>query len=291
MARVLVTGGTGTLGKRTVTLLRKGGWHVRVLVHRTESPEADDVVRGDVLDPSAMRAAAEGMDAVLHLAARTHARRSREYFELNVRGTENVARAAAAAECGRLVHVSTRAIDEHGGAYSRSKAAAEAAARQPGLAVTIVRLPEVYGSGDREGVDRVVDAVEGGGRVLVVGRGNDEICPVHVDAASEALVAALSAPAASGRTYTLAGRCTSVEAFAREYAHALGVRPRVVHVPRWLVRLGCVLSYVLPVPLYPDQLARLTAPKPRLSVDAVPDLGFDPDAALVLRSGCRSTSA
>jgi nucleoside-diphosphate-sugar epimerase len=215
------------------------------------------------------------------MAARTHARRAHEYFELNVRGTENVARAAAAAKCGRFVHVSTRAIAKHGGAYSRSKAAAEAAARQLGFAVTIVRLPEVYGADDREGVDRVVDALEAGGRVLVVGRGNDEIRPVHVDAASEALVAALSSTAAAGRTYTLAGRCTSVEAFAREYACARGIRPRIVHVPRWFVRLGCVLSYVLPLPLYPDQLARLTAPKPPLSVDAVLDLGFDPDAPLV----------
>jgi 2-alkyl-3-oxoalkanoate reductase len=291
MPHVLVTGGTGTLGKRTVTLLREAGWHVRVLVHRTESAEADEAVHGDVLDPSTLPAAVEGMDAVLHLAARTHARRREEYFELNVRGTENVARAAAAAECGRFVHVSTRAIDEHGGAYSRSKAAAESVARQPGLPVTIVRLPEVYGGGDREGVDRVVDALEAGRRVLVVGRGDDEICPVHVDAASEALVAALSSTASPGRTYTLAGRCRSVEAFAREYACARGIPLRIVHAPRLFVRLGCLLSYVLPLPIYPDQLARLTAPKPRLSVSAVADLGFDPDAPLVLRGGRRATSA
>ena len=64
MAAVLVTGGTGTLGRHLVPALRGAGHHVRVL-SRTTGP---DVVTGDLTTGAGLSAALDGMDVVVHAA-------------------------------------------------------------------------------------------------------------------------------------------------------------------------------------------------------------------------------
>jgi UDP-glucose 4-epimerase len=65
--RVLVTGAAGRIGREVVRLLRAGGHWVRGLDLRPS--EADDVVVGSLLEPSGLRPATDGIDAVIHLAA------------------------------------------------------------------------------------------------------------------------------------------------------------------------------------------------------------------------------
>jgi nucleoside-diphosphate-sugar epimerase len=279
MARtVLVTGAAGGLGRALIPVLRSRDWRVRALVHRRAVEAADEQVAGDLGDAASLRAGATGADAVLHLAARTHARRTADYFEANVEGTRRL----LAAGVPRFVHVSTRAIGEGGGGYSDSKRQAEQLVERSGAEWTIVRLPEVYGAGGAEGVDRIIDGARRGGAIPLVGAGTDEICPVHVDDVTAALAAALDAPA--GRTYTLAGECMTTRAFADACVGMFG-GGRVVRVPVAALRALGVASRVAPLPLYPDQLARLRAPKPPPSPEAGPDLGFAPRP---LRDGLRT---
>lgn len=269
---VLVTGGSGTVGRCLVTTLRIAGRRVRALVHQ-RAVGADEIVAGDLRDPATAARAAAGVDVVVHLAAVTHARDPRAY-DFNIDGTRTLLAAAGAGGVRRFVHVSTTAIDERGGRYSRSKAAAEAAVSGAGLEWVIVRLPEIYGAGGREGVDGIIGRARAGRPIPVVGTGSDEVCPVHVDDAVAALAAAIDAPA--GRVYTLAGDCTSVREFAREVIGLTGSRSRVVSVPVAAVAVASRLARVVPLPLYPDQLARLRAPKSRDAASARADLGFAP---------------
>jgi NADH dehydrogenase len=273
---VLVTGAAGGLGGPLLRALRGRGWRVRCLVHRRPVPLADEAVSGSLEDERSLHEAAAGVDAVLHLAARTHARHPRAYRESNVAGTRRLLAAAHAAGVGRFVHVSTRAIDESGGAYSRSKAEAERLVSAFDMATTIVRLPEVFGTGSREGVDDIIERARKRAPIPVVGSGEDVVCPIHVDDAVDALAAALDAPAAIGRTYTLAGECLTTRRFAETCAQVLGGRSRVVGVPVAALRILSLASRIFPLPLYPDQLARLRAPKPAPSRDAKADLGFAP---------------
>jgi nucleoside-diphosphate-sugar epimerase len=115
-----------------------------------------------------------------------------------------------------------------------------------------------------------------GSVIPVVGRGADVLCPVHVEDVTGPLVEALSAPAAAGRAYTLAGDCHTAREVAEACAQARGGRARVVGVPVSAVRLACAGARFLPLPLYPDQLARLRAEKPGPSPQARADLGFAP---------------
>jgi nucleoside-diphosphate-sugar epimerase len=233
-------------------------------------------VPGDLADAPSLRAGATGASAVLHLAAQTHARRERDYRAINVDGTAHMLQAAQVAGVERFVHVSTRAVSPDGGAYSRSKLEAEELVRSAPLEDVIVRLPEVYGAGGREGIDDMLRRARAGSPIPVVGRGTELLCPVHVDDVTGPLVAALSAPAAAGRTYTLAGDCHTAREVAEACARAHGGRSRIVGVPSALVVLACAGARILPLPVYPDQLARLKAEKSEPSPDAGDDLGFAP---------------
>jgi 2-alkyl-3-oxoalkanoate reductase len=283
MARVvLVTGAAGGLGHAIVPALRTHGWRVRCLVHRRPVPDADEATAGDLADAGSLRRAATSAQVVLHLAARTHARFPSNYRETNVDGTCRMLDAARDAGVGRFVYVSTRAIDEAGGPYSRSKRAAERLVEVSRLEWSIVRLPEVYGVGGAEGVDDIIDRARRGAPIPVVGAGADVVCPLHVGDVVSALVAALDAPAAAGMVYTLAGECLTVREFARACIETFGGRSRIVGVPVAMLRALGVVARVAPIPLYPDQLARLRASKPPRSPEAEHDLGL---ALIPLREG------
>jgi 2-alkyl-3-oxoalkanoate reductase len=259
-----------------VPLLRDGGWRVRALTRRRSVPAADEAARGDLGDPESLRRAASGTDAVIHLAAVTHARSARAYELVNVDGTRELLSAAGTAGIRRFVHVSTRAISPTGGWYSASKHRAEELVRAAGLPFVIVRLPDVYGAGGHEGVDRALEAARSGRRVPMVGRGEDEVCPVHVDDALSAIVQAVSSPQALGKTYTLAGECVSFRELLETEAATRGVPANLAPVPRSLVALAGVAARAIPLPLFPDQLARLQAPKPPPTPEAESDLAFRP---------------
>ena len=272
---VLVTGAAGGVGRALLPALRNAGWRTRALVHRRAAAEADETAAGDLADLPSLRGALQGADALVHLAAVTHARRAQAYEAVNVAGTRSLLAAARASDVSRLVHVSTRAIDPSGGAYSRSKAEAEHVVRESGVPFTIVRLPELYGAGGREGADGVIARIRAGRPVPLVGDGSHEICPIALDDAVAALVSALAAGAA-GKTYTLAGECMSLRTFVERCSAVVGRRPRIVGLPVPVVTALSAAARVAPLPLYPDQLSRLRAPKPSASADARRDLGFDP---------------
>jgi dTDP-4-dehydrorhamnose reductase len=154
MQRLLVTGGCGYLGRELVARAPARRWTVRAT--RFERPPCGDAewVRVDVRDAAAVRAAVEGVDAIVHTAYRQGAGEG----EVNVAGSEAVARASGGR---RLVHLSTdlvfrgdrgryREEDEPDpvNSYGRSKAEAErrVAGRRPDA--TLVRTSLIYGGAE-----------------------------------------------------------------------------------------------------------------------------------------------
>jgi NAD dependent epimerase/dehydratase len=125
--RVLVTGAGGFIGSHLVAELVERGASVRALIRYTSrgdrgalawlDGDLDDqveVVLGDVRDAESVAAATKGTDVVLHLAAQIAIPYSyvnpRDFFETNVLGTFNVARAALDNGVGRVVHTSTSEV-------------------------------------------------------------------------------------------------------------------------------------------------------------------------------------
>lgn len=109
--KVLVTGGTGFLGRHVIRELVAAGHEVAALV-RTESyslqRDGATQVVGDVLDRYAVRAAAEGQEGIVHLAGVVdHKGEPSRLYEVHIEGTRNVVAAASEAKVTRLVHMSS----------------------------------------------------------------------------------------------------------------------------------------------------------------------------------------
>jgi NADH dehydrogenase len=270
--RVLVTGASGGLARALMPLLRRSGWTIRALTHRSPVIGADETVEGDVTDRESMVRAVRGVDAVIHLAAATHARRASAYERVNLRGTEVTVGAAAEAGAPRLVFVSTRANSREGGAYSRSKRRAEDAVMSSGLQHIVIRLPEVYGLGGREGVDAIIDSARRGAAILIPGGGPHLLSPLHADDVNSVLAGALENRVR--RDYTLCGETITVEGFARLCLGAFDSGSRIVRLPAAAVRAVSVPARFAPLPLYPDQLDRLQAPKAPCTAQAERDFGI-----------------
>ena len=167
---VLVTGASGFVGRHVVPALLGAGWSVRRAVRSPEGM-ADEVVIESIGPDTDWQAALEGVDAVVHLAARVHHKHEEHavqlYRNVNIAGTLHLARCAATAGVGQFIFVSTVLV--HGrsnegrppfseddiltprGLYGMSKAAAEAGlrtlARDSDMKISVIRPPLVYGAG------------------------------------------------------------------------------------------------------------------------------------------------
>lgn len=182
--KILLTGGTGFLGKNVARCLARRGHALRLLARAGSDlgglPAEAEIVRGDATDLGSMRRAAEGCEAVVHMAAlvKMWVPDPGRFEAVNVGGFRN-ALAAARASRARLVYTSSfiavgpagpEPADEsriHAGevfrnAYERTKARAEAEARAAAAAgedLLILYPGVVYGPGDLTDGNLVVGMV------------------------------------------------------------------------------------------------------------------------------------
>lgn len=157
MARILVTGATGFIGRHLVPALSEGG-HEVVEAGRQPSKEAATFFAvGNIDALTDWRAALDGVDAVVHLAGLAHRETEDEaqFFAVNDAGTRRLVAACEAAGVKTVVSVSSIAAREAeqnlepASAYGRSKLAGEAHLRHfagEDRAGIVIRPPLVYGS-------------------------------------------------------------------------------------------------------------------------------------------------
>ena len=142
MASVLVTGGTGRLGRRVVRALAADGHPVRILSRESAAPPVPgaDVVVADLGTGVGLPEAVAGATAVVHCA--TDPRNSRA---VDVAGTERLLEAARDAGRPHLVSVSIVGVDRIPVSYYRAKLAAEEAVARSGLPWTLLRTTQFHG--------------------------------------------------------------------------------------------------------------------------------------------------
>lgn len=146
---ILITGGTGFLGRQVVELLLAAKTPVRVLARRRDAflqAKGAEIVLGDVTERETLPQAFAGVKTVIHMAGRVERTQGAadELYSVHVDGTRNVLREAARAKVARFVHVSTS------GARAVSEKPDPIRSEESGFATEVVRsfpyyLSKIYG--------------------------------------------------------------------------------------------------------------------------------------------------
>ncbi len=265
--RSVVTGGGGFLGRYIVDELLAAGDEVVSLArgHYAELNRAGVTsVRCDLRDGAEVARALKGADRVFHVAARVGVWGPwREYYDVNVTGTENVIEACRANGVGKLVYTSSPSVvfdgRDHCGVdesypypetwlspYPRSKKLAEEkvlAANGGGLMTVSLRPHLIWGKGDTSLIPRVMDRARRG-KLVRVGTGRNKVDIIHVRNAARAHVLAAESAACAGKAYFLSqGKPVVLWEFIGEILDRAGIRPVRKAIPFEVAyRLGAALE-------------------------------------------------
>jgi uncharacterized protein YbjT (DUF2867 family) len=288
--RVTVFGGSGFLGREIVGRLAADGAQVRVAVRHpdravflTEAGTAGRIVPvyADVWDEASVAPAVAGADAVVNTVGHYVARGRATFAAIHGQGALHVARAAAAAGVGRLVHISGLGADPASASpYVRARGLGERLVKDAFPGATILRPSVMFGP-----EDAFLNRLAALARVLPVlplfGRGATRLQPVYVGDVAEAVARALATPAATGRVYELGGpRVYTYRALVRLVLEQTGRRRWLLPVPfvAWEV-LAALLAVLPNPPVSRDQITlmkrdNVVAP----GALGLPDLGIAPTA-------------
>jgi nucleoside-diphosphate-sugar epimerase len=178
-------------------------------------------VVADLRDPAAVIAACAGIDAVYHVGALSAAwGRRADFFAINVDGTAAVLAGCRSHAVRRVIYVSSPSVVFDGGdhrdlteaapyprrfasIYSLTKKLGEDLVNAAGWCETVIVRPKaIFGPGDRSLLPRMIAAARQG-RLPQIGDGRNLVDLTYVENVADALVLALDAKAATGKTYMI----------------------------------------------------------------------------------------
>jgi len=269
--RIVVTGCTGFIGSHIVPALLEAGYDVAGTVEPgiTNFPADVPTHSVDICNGNGLVAAFVGVNAVIHLAARNHVLRERskdplfEYRKANVEGTRNVLQAASAAGMKIFLHMSSvkamgegseKVLDEEDDCqpstpYGISKLESEGVVRSDstkrGIQATILRLPMVYGPGNKGNLPRMIRWAERGLPFPFIQPDNlrSMVYVGNVVAAVKSVVVAHATGDAAPKTYLVKDDADcSTRMIYSSICRALGKVPRFLPLPSTLGRVAGAIS-------------------------------------------------
>lgn len=263
MTRVLVTGASGFVGRVLCDVLARSGYLVRG-AFRSEHPLSpgvtERVVVGEIASTTDWTAALDGVDAVIHTAARAHvlydgADNSRLYMETNALGTQRLADAAVLAGIGRFIYLSSvkvngeettdraykpedepHPIDAYGTSKWMGEKYLTQIAAHGRMETAIVRSPLVYGPGVRANFLRLLCWVDKEWP-LPFGAIDNRRSLVSIWNLCDLLLRLLRSPCVSGRTWMVSdGEDLSTPELVRRIGRAMDRRVRLLPVSPVMLR-------------------------------------------------------
>jgi len=295
-AIVTVFGGAGFVGRYVVAALARAGARVRVACRRPEDghrlkPMGDvgqvTTVAANIRIDASVQAAVAGSDTVINLVGILFERGRQTFRAVHTDGAGRIARLAAAAGVGRLIHVSAIGAENSSESlYGRTKAAGEASVRAAFPTATIVRPSIVFGPEDDffnrfAGLARVAPVLP------LIGGGHTKFQPVYVADVADAVMA-ITARGAAGSENTVAGKTFELGG-PRTYSFAelleavlaeTGRRCLLVPVPFAMAMINGFFLEALPIPPLTRDQVRLLRRDNVVAPDArgLGDLGISPTA-------------
>jgi len=209
---ILVTGGTGFIGRALVRQLIASGQEVRTLLRPSKSsPRLPrgipvEVAVCSLLDERGLRAALRGVDVIFHLAGNERRSSHAKLQEVDIQGTQVLTNAAVQAGVERIITVSHLGADRNS-AYPvfKAKGIAENAIIHSGLDYTIFRSAVVFGPGDQFTTNIARMLVNWPGPFLLPGDGTSLVQPLWIDDLIASMMIALDTPTVVNQTVSLGG--------------------------------------------------------------------------------------
>lgn len=253
---ILITGGTGFVGRNLIRKLLEENRSIRCLVRDPRKAEdlkkaGCELVRGDVTDlPSVIDAVSPDVDTVIHLVGVLVESREVKLRDVHVEATRNIVAACRGKGVKRYLHIS--ALGARGNAaaeYHRTKWEAEEVVSGSGLAYTIFRPSVIFGKEDKF-TNVLARAIRLSPVIIVPGDGRNRMQPVFVNDVASALVKSIDMEEARHKVFELGGPETyTFDAIIDEVARVLGRKRLKIHVPMYLMRLNAaLLETMLPAP-------------------------------------------
>ncbi len=268
--RALVTGASGFVGRRLTSTLLASGRQARAAFRSAPSPEAapgDQIVVGDLGPETDWRPALEGIDSVIHLAARVHVMQDAaldplaEFRRVNVAGTLHLARQAIQAGVRRFVFISSvkvngeatvpgrpyaagdapAPVDAYGISKHEAELGLQALATATGLEVVFIRPVLVYGPDVGANFLSMMRWLHRG-LPLPLGAIHNRRSLLALDNLVDLIITCVDHPAAAGQTFLASdGEDLSTTALLRRTATALGKPAHLIPVPAALISIAARL--------------------------------------------------
>jgi len=262
---VFVTGGQGFVGKAVSARALADGLKVRVSTRQVATNtdhRFEHVLTADLSSSTNWLPALQDCDAVVHCAARVHVMKDTSadplsaFRAVNVYGTLNLARQAAAACVKRFVFISSVKVNGEStqsgqafveaivaspqDAYGKSKHEAEEGLRkisaETGMEVVIIRPPLVYGPGVKANFASLMRAVKRG-LPLPLGAVHNKRSLVALDNLVDFIITCITHPQAANQTFLVSdGQDMSTTELVRGIALAAGVQSCLLPVPVWALQ-------------------------------------------------------
>lgn len=251
---ILVTGGTGFVGRHLVARLMAEGRPVRLLLSEQRArslpwENPPEVIIGNILDDEALFHAVTGVHVIIHLENAQWWGRPRDLERVELLGTRSLITAARAARVGRLITLS------HLGAASASayplmryKGMVEDTIRASGLAYTIIRSGLVFGEEDAFVNHIAMQLQVTPFFFLMPGRGEVVLHPIHVDDLVSALVGSLDTLDTVDTVIEIGGpEYISLEDLIRTVMRVSETFRTIIAVPPYVLRwLSAVYTRIMP---------------------------------------------
>ncbi len=269
-AALLVTGANGFVGRGLCAELLRRQYFVMGTVRgepKNIMPGYVEIQIADIGPEENWATMLRDVDVIAHVAARAHVMRDTAtdplaaFRAVNVGGTLNLARQAAASGVKRFVFISSVKVNGEAtqlgqafietdapapqDAYGVTKHEAEQGLRQiatdTGMEVVIIRPPLVYGPGVKANFATLMRALQRGWP-LPLSEVHNQRSFVALDNLVDLIVMCITHPQAANQTFLVSdGQDLSTTELVRGMAHAANVQARLLPVPVWALQAGARL--------------------------------------------------
>lgn len=315
MKKVAVTGGSGCLGRALVKQLVDDGYSVNLLTRHPEKVsgfgnQLVTLFTGGLDSGNTLRDFTANCDVIFHVAGKVHfvpqtKIEEQEFFVVNVEGTKSLLKAAQLNNVRRVVFYSTVGVygkdaDFHGDesslcypitSYAMSKFEAEKIILESGgnggPEGVILRLPVVYGPGDKGNMAKLIKAVQY--RLFFhFGKGESLRSMISSENAAVAAIKAAFEPNAANNVYCITdGYDPTMNELINAISEALGVNGRPIHIPEVLAntagRCGDLIGKLInrSFPLNSDRVRKLSSSLTFSNMKAKQELGYQAQDTLM----------